>query len=624
MKNTELVLKKIWLDGEHAEKDVYVDFLSDFSAAPDKKALLFITCDSMYTVRINGKLAGFGQCSDYPWHKYYDEVDITAFLEKKNRMEITVWFTGYDCLTYITGEPMLAFKAMQGEKVLAESGEEVLSRLNVNYRNGYCKTITTQMGYGFYYDISENNNLPYKNSRVTGEVTAFARDIEGLTLQPRAKAEISRTDYGYFIDLGAETVGFLDVDFISPCEQNILVAYGEHAENGNVARIIAYRDFSVELKAREGENKYLNTFRRLACRYLQVFTEQPVKVNYLGIRPVTRPVKEVKRTFKDPLAERIYNVSVNTLKACMHEHYEDCPWREQALYNMDSRNQMLCGYYAFEGYDFQKFNLLLMTQGLWHESGVLSMCFPSRFDKYIPFFSLVYVLQVYEYIKHSGDREILDLAGSTLKKITENFYARIESNGLIANFPPPLWNFYEWSPSNYGVFDAKCADKKIYDLILNCMFIYVCGLYDELFGTKHDLSFMREAVKATFFDEKKGLFKSSTEGVSYTQLGNSMAVIAGIGGEEIIDSIINDKEIEKISLSMNTFLYEAMLKYGDKYKEFILKDIEKKYKPMLDAGATTFWETEKGYKDFGGAGSLCHGWSAMPVYYYSVLGAAEK
>jgi len=40
---------------------------------------------------------------------------------------------------------------------------------------------------------------------------------------------------------------------------------------------------------------------------------------------------------------------------------------------------------------------------------------------------------------------------------------------------------------------------------------------------------------------------------------------------------------------------------------------------MLYAGATSFWETEMGEADFSGAGSLCHGWSAAPVYYYKLL-----
>ena len=31
------------------------------------------------------------------------------------------------------------------------------------------------------------------------------------------------------------------------------------------------------------------------------------------------------------------------------------------------------------------------------------------------------------------------------------------------------------------------------------------------------------------------------------------------------------------------------------------------------------WETILGDADFDNAGSLCHGWSAMPVYYYNKI-----
>ena len=41
---------------------------------------------------------------------------------------------------------------------------------------------------------------------------------------------------------------------------------------------------------------------------------------------------------------------------------------------------------------------------------------------------------------------------------------------------------------------------------------------------------------------------------------------------------------------------------------------------MLDRGATSFWETELGWEDFDYAGSLCHGWSAIPLYLYGAYG----
>jgi hypothetical protein len=70
---------------------------------------------------------------------------------------------------------------------------------------------------------------------------------------------------------------------------------------------------------------------------------------------------------------------------------------------------------------------------------------------------------------------------------------------------------------------------------------------------------------------------------------------------------------------MKCYFYDALLLVSKDYKDYILDDIDKTYSYMLSKGATTFWETIKGKEDFDGAGSLCHGWSAMPVYYYNTL-----
>ena len=67
-----------------------------------------------------------------------------------------------------------------------------------------------------------------------------------------------------------------------------------------------------------------------------------------------------------------------------------------------------------------------------------------------------------------------------------------------------------------------------------------------------------------------------------------------------------------------------MLTDEKKYKDFILNEIRTNYKKMLDAGSTTVWETVNGSSDFDNAGSLCHGWSAVPIYVYHRLGIAKR
>ena len=160
-------------------------------------------------------------------------------------------------------------------------------------------------------------------------------------------------------------------------------------------------------------------------------------------------------------------------------------------------------------------------------------------------------------------------------------------------------------------------DVKSYDLILNCMFVYCAGYYEKLFGERYSVEKTKKAIKATFYNGKYYRLSNITEKSS--QLGNSLAILIGLGNEELAERILNDKEMIAATLSMRAFLYDALLSFGDKHKEYILSDIKEKYKKMLNAGATTFWETEKGAADFDGAGSLCHGWSAIPIYYFNIL-----
>ena len=86
------------------------------------------------------------------------------------------------------------------------------------------------------------------------------------------------------------------------------------------------------------------------------------------------------------------------------------------------------------------------------------------------------------------------------------------------------------------------------------------------------------------------------------------------------EKIAGDEVPHPATLSMKAFKYDALLAVSrEKYAPCVLSEIDEVFGRMLDAGATSFWETELGEADFGGAGSLCHGWSALPVYFYSIL-----
>ena len=72
------------------------------------------------------------------------------------------------------------------------------------------------------------------------------------------------------------------------------------------------------------------------------------------------------------------------------------------------------------------------------------------------------------------------------------------------------------------------------------------------------------------------------------------------------------------SLSSLYLIVNALEKVGIAAAD-IIKFVLPHYGPMLANNTGTLWETSAGADDFGYAGSLCHGWSALPIYLGKAL-----
>lgn len=609
----------IWLDENETQDDSYAEFKDSFKS--HGKTTLRVSSDSFFVAYVNGEVALFSGCADYPHYKLYDEIDITSLCKEENELSVIVWYHGLSTQTYLRGDAGLWFEVYSDDNLVLSSSPETLSRKDVNFKHNYQKIITHQLGFSYYYDNTISNTNSFEKSKLVDKPQPTKRQQKPLVLDGRIPVSYTYFDDHILVDFGKEVAGYADLEFTSPVNQELLITFGEHLEIGKVSREIGGRDFSFEFKARKGENKWFCPLRRLACRYFEIYFKEPITPEYFGMQHVYYPVTERKKVITDPLLREIYDVSVRTLRLCMHEHYEDCPWREQALYALDSRNQMLFGYKAFLETEYQRSNLLLINQGL-NDEGLLSICFPSKSHVPIPFFSLAFILEVAEYAKATGDMSIIVDTEKTVDTIISTFNKHKWENGLIPALPPPFWNFYEWSVGNDGNLSgaARGEYEPRVELILNAMYVYAINVYNEVSGKAYNTEDVALAIKRELYDESRGLYKISDKGELIGQLGNALVVLAGLGNENILEELVKCADMTPATLSMKPFLYDALLTAGEKYHDFILNDIKTVYKKMLDYGATSFWETELGWLDFDKAGSLCHGWSASPVYYLSVLG----
>lgn len=630
--------KWIWPVSE-SSADQYAEFYQQFEYA-GQKAEILISADSNYAVYVNGRLAASDQYPDFPYYKIYDSIDLSAYCAQGvNHLAIIVWYYGHSNMSYVPGKAALRYELWLDEGLAGKSDEGTLSRISSMFRNGYSKVITGQLGLSYWRHLTADESwmkggaagfLPaYK---VQQDLPLYPRPIRKYLIGSFCQATLIRQEDNrhFLFDLGRESVGYLQFTLQSPCQQKMLVCYGEHIVDGGVRRLIGGRDFSVEHTLRPGVNEDLNPFRRLGLRYLEVFCEKPVSNVSFGIRPTDYPVTRVDKRFSDPLRQQIYDVSVRTLELCMHDHYEDTPWREQALYAMDSRNQMLCGYYSFEEYAFPRACLLLMSKDQ-RRDGLLSICFPNSDDLTIPSFSLHYFTSVYEYTHHSGDRTLIAEIYPKLVSVMDAFIQRMDQDCLY-NWPDKAhWNFYEWSDGLSGALreeTPRCADAA-----LNCLFVIALQkmhAISEMLGVTSEYLEIAERVKKsirTLFSDGDGL-RNSTLDSQKSVLVNAFAILCGaVTGEDAVRLAAKLADRQNgwtpATLSMICFVYDALLQVdAQRYRDWILNDIDTKYKKMLDTGATSFWEMEKGESDFDNAGSLCHAWSSMPVYYYNILHCA--
>ena len=654
--------KWIWV---REEKDnQYAQFRQTFEARGGK-GVLYVSADSDYAAFLNGELVGFCQFDDHPMNKAYDELSV-SFREGENQLSITVWHqSSKGCYSYLPGPAGLLYAAADEEgKALAVSQPGAQAREVNQYQMGDIEPISGQLGDIFHYDASrpdaawekaveavkrKNTTLyPRPVSRLELKKPIDAKAVKEGHWQPtvttgtyaniclHADMEAKTGDKFVIYDLGREEAGLLTLKCHGKAGDQLLISWGEHLLTGRVMSEIEGRNFTTCYTLKDGENQFTHYFRRLGGRYLQVMAKGDVEIDYVTVMPTEYPV-EVKSGFtcEDPLLKDIYDVCVRTLHLCMHEHYEDTPWREQALYAMDSRNQALCGYYCFGETKFPKSYLHLFREGI-RKDHLFELCAHAKERFTIPSFSLSWILAVRDHYLYTGDAENARSLLPTVTNILKGFLDRRISNGLAA-MPgtAEYWNFYEWTDGmeDTEIFITQEGDTRplTVDAALNFYLILALEAAGEIrrwLGESDPyqdvIGELKTRVHQVLFDEEENCYQTHPGQKHYSEFNQSLALLCGLPRDAEKNAALRRKLCDResglvpISLSCTLMKYEALL-MDRQYDKWVLDNIREKWGAMLAQGATSFWEVEEGACAYEWAGSLCHGWSSVPVVVLSRL-----
>ena len=698
MKNKDIFkdAKWIWIKEENEEINQYACFRkSVIIDRIDSESKLYISADSDFIVYINGKEAGRGQFPDYPDDKTYCEFPVSRLLtEGTNTIAVLAYYCGEDFSTYRKGEPgIIAILASDSSSTGATDNEWKCIR-HPAFVSGRVPKVTGQMGFTIEFDARKYDNrwtsASFDDSSwqdaVSGKspkpisprplpqlIHAERIDAELVikgelrrTVEGKSAAETSSKDMlitlphdgnfvfekfsgqdsnGYFVigDLKETTVGMIDISVEAPAGTIVDISHGEHLDDGRVRCFLGGRNFTDRYVCNEGNNEFAFPFRRAGCRYIEAhFTNTgngPVKINHIGMQPVECQLPNKKEFFEsnDHLANRLHSVAVRTLKMCMHDHYEDCPWREQALYAYDSRNQALYGYYLWGNYDFAKASIDLLGKGL-REDGVLELCAPARVPVTIPIFSLVWISEIYEHYLHSGSMELFDKHIATINTIINTARKdRDHESGLyMLGKEKSFWHFYEWTEGLSGEKIPPgtteihcCYNIYLYEALSSySKLLKAADKETDALEIDKYASELSGSINRTFWDSASKCY--ATKIVNGVKCGThehvqAIALYNNLADKEKIPMILEkfySKKMIPVSLSSMVYMLRAFMKLGPEERKFMSSTIAENFETIALTGASTLWETLKGSNDFGGAGSLCHGWSSLPAYYYNsyVLG----
>lgn len=136
-------------------------------------------------------------------------------------------------------------------------------------------------------------------------------------------------------------------------------------------------------------------------------------------------------------------LSVRTLKRCMHETYEDCPYYEQLQYAMDSRLTMLFTYYISADdrlprrtiADFYRSRL---------PGGLLQSRFPSVEPQVIPSFALYWVDMLAEHYAFNGDLELIKKYRPALIELLDWYVNQLTEQGIVSITSHRYWTYFDW------------------------------------------------------------------------------------------------------------------------------------------------------------------------------------
>lgn len=598
---------------------------------------LELSADDYYKLYINGRYVAQGPAPGYPFHYYYNLIDVTPFIcPGENVIAIHVYYQGLVNRVWCSGDyrqGLIAELYCKDDLILKTdktwkytNAKEYIGTKVFGYDTQFVEDIDNRRkirGWqtGAFDDSSwlcciENENddhqLYPQTTPLIDIYEAVPRTIECLK------------EGHYRADFGREITGHVELTACGSAGDQVMVLYGEELKQDGSVRFdmrcnCFYKDLWI---LADGENQF-EPFDYKAFRYVEIIAP-PGRINPESIKAVVRhyPMDEdiCKFTSENTLLNNIWDMCKNGVRLGSQEVYVDCPSREKGQYLGDATVTALSQVYLTG--DLRLFRKHLEEFALSCNicPGMMAVA-PCSYMQEIADFSLLWPYQLLTYYMHSGDIGFLKRMLPVAEGILGYFRQYEREDGLLENVKEK-WNLVDWPEEMRDGYDfdlSSIVGDGCHNVI-NALYLGAVKTTDIIRGYLGLLpSGVFERVKTSFiqafFREQTNLFADSVLSDHCSLHANIFPLFYGFVPEYAKSTMIRFIREKGLSCGVfnSFFLLRALARAGeyDLVFDLITSEHLHSWSNMLKEGATTCFEAWG--KDQKWNTSLCHPWASAPI-----------
>lgn len=594
------------------------------------QALAKIACDSKYWMWINGELAVFeGQLKrgPSPEDTYYDEVDISPFLQKgNNSIAILSWYFGKDGFSHkSSGKAALIFDCQTTQfELLSDKSWKAFIHPAFGQADAPFPNFRLPES-NIRYDARRGNfDFIKAGYEAKGSRAAFAMGTPPIAPWNKlVKRPIPLwKNFGMKKYENAHEFPFVSNGDTILCQlpYNAQITPYLKIESNGGEEITIFTDhyrgggpYNVrgEYITREGVQEYEN-LGWMNGQKVYYIIPKGIKVLDLKYRE-TGYNTEFTGFFdcNDDFYNRLWKKAERTLYVTMRDTYMDCPDRERAQWWGDMVNESGEAFYALDPdsrFLTQKGMLELIN---WQrEDGTIFSPVPSgNWNRELPGQMLASIgyYGFWNYYWNTGDKATIAKVYDGVKRYLDVW--QLDENGVLVkrmdDGSGKVWYWGDWGTN---------IDK---DLLMNEWYYLALKGYknmSELLDKKEQANWASErmvnfkiAFNKTFW--KGDQYRSQNYKDDIDDRGQALAVVAGLADADNYKAIFKLLQTQEYaSPYMEKYVCEALFQMNQ--HEYGLKRLKKRFQPMVDnLDHSTLFEGWGIGKDGYGGGSTNHAWS---------------